>query len=115
MKLVKIGLRIWIALGSIVGFLGGWVLLAHAPKPASFLPAASTSSASNTTAEGADSTNPSVSASPTPYPTIAPPPSLQDLQSGQVQLQPLQVQPVSPQQSLPSVQNFAPRVRTGGS
>lgn len=27
------GLRLLIGLGSAVGFLGGWVLLAHAPKP----------------------------------------------------------------------------------
>jgi len=112
MKLIKVGLRIWIALGSIVSFLGGWALLAHAPKPASFLPAATSSPSTG----AADSTGPAVRVNtPTPYPTIAPPPSLQDLQSGQVQLQPLQVQPVTPQQSLPSVQNFAPRVRTGGS
>jgi hypothetical protein len=27
-------LRFWIALSSMVGFLGGWALLAHSPKPA---------------------------------------------------------------------------------
>jgi hypothetical protein len=108
MKLVKLGLRIWIAIGSIVGFLGGWILLAHAPKPASFL------SSSNNSTAGTASTDATVNlnANPTPYPTIAPPPSLQDLQSGQSVLQPLQIQP-APQ--LPSVQNFAPRIRSGGS
>jgi len=30
----KIGLRVWIAISSMVGFLGGWALLAHSPKPA---------------------------------------------------------------------------------
>jgi len=107
MKLVKVGLRIWIALGSIVGFLGGWVLLAHAPKPASFL-----QPSSNAATSGSAGVNLPISLNPTPFPTIAPPPSLQDLQSGQVQLQPLQIQP-APQ--LPSVQNFTPRLRTGGS
>ena len=27
------GLRLLIATGSLVGFVGGWILLAHAPKP----------------------------------------------------------------------------------
>ena len=34
MKNLKAGLRVSIALGSVAGFLGGWALLAHAPKPA---------------------------------------------------------------------------------
>jgi hypothetical protein len=33
MKLLKIGIRFWITLTSILSFLTGWVLLAHAPKP----------------------------------------------------------------------------------
>ncbi len=103
MKILKFGLRIWLAIGSLVGFLGGWILLAHAPKPASFL------SSSSNSGSGSDvATNTLL----TPFPTIAPPPSLQDLQSGQSQLQPLQVQP-APQ--LPSSNFFPPRLRTGGS
>lgn len=33
MKLLKIGIRFWITLTSIVSFLTGWIMLAHAPKP----------------------------------------------------------------------------------
>ena len=33
MKLLKFGIRFWITLTSVVSFLAGWVLLAHAPKP----------------------------------------------------------------------------------
>jgi hypothetical protein len=33
MKLLKLGIRFWITLTSVVSFVGGWVLLAHAPKP----------------------------------------------------------------------------------
>ncbi len=35
MQLVKYSVRLLIATGSLLGFLGGWVLLAHAEKPAS--------------------------------------------------------------------------------
>lgn len=34
MQLVKYSIRLLIATGSVLGFLGGWVLLAHAEKPA---------------------------------------------------------------------------------
>jgi hypothetical protein len=34
MKHLKTSLRVSIALSSVAGFLGGWALLAHAPKPA---------------------------------------------------------------------------------
>ncbi len=34
MKLLKFGLRFWIALTSVFSFFAGWVMLAHAPKPA---------------------------------------------------------------------------------
>jgi len=33
MKLLKIGIRFWITLTSVLSFLSGWVMLAHAPKP----------------------------------------------------------------------------------
>ena len=33
MKKLKILLRYWIALISLLGFLGGWITLAHAQKP----------------------------------------------------------------------------------
>lgn len=34
MRVTRMALRIWIASTSLAGFLGGWILLAHAPKPA---------------------------------------------------------------------------------
>jgi hypothetical protein len=33
MKIFRKVLRYWIALASILSFLGGWVILAHSPKP----------------------------------------------------------------------------------
>ena len=35
MKIFKNILRWWLSLASIFGFLGGWIMLAHAPKPVS--------------------------------------------------------------------------------
>jgi hypothetical protein len=57
MKFFKFGIRLWITITSLFSFLGGWILLAHAPKP-----------------------NPSSSSQPqtivTPLPTLEPLPSL---------------------------------------
>jgi len=33
MKLLKSALRFWITTTSVISFVGGWVILAHAPKP----------------------------------------------------------------------------------
>ena len=33
MKLLKFGLRFWIALTSVFSFMVGWVMIAHSPKP----------------------------------------------------------------------------------
>lgn len=33
MKILKFGLRFWMTFISLISFLGGWILLAHAPKP----------------------------------------------------------------------------------
>lgn len=33
MKLLKLGLRFWITVSSLISFVGGWILLVHAPKP----------------------------------------------------------------------------------
>ena len=33
MKLVKIGLRVWITIASVFSFVVGWIMLVHAPKP----------------------------------------------------------------------------------
>lgn len=39
MKLWKNLIRIWLTLISLISFLVGWVVLAHAPKPNQFNPA----------------------------------------------------------------------------
>lgn len=41
MKILKLGMRLWIALTSALSFFAGWIILAHSPKPAQ--PAASAS------------------------------------------------------------------------
>jgi len=33
MKLFRKALRYWIAITSVLSFMGGWVILAHSPKP----------------------------------------------------------------------------------
>ncbi|GAB4398108.1 MAG: hypothetical protein OHK0031_17870 [Anaerolineales bacterium] len=33
MKYIKIAVRVWIALTSVMSFLMGWAFLAHSPKP----------------------------------------------------------------------------------
>jgi hypothetical protein len=33
MKFFKASLRLWITMTSLTGFVGGWILLAHSPKP----------------------------------------------------------------------------------
>jgi hypothetical protein len=86
MKSVKNVLRLWIAGVSVAGFLGGWALLAHAPKPVPLL---------------------------NPVPAVATLPPLQPLpsinSSGQGQL------PFFSQPSISQPRAFAPRLRTGGS
>jgi hypothetical protein len=95
MKLWKYGFRIWIAVASVLGFLGGWSFLAHAEKPAPL-----TSNSNN-------QDNPPVLVDPTPLPTLAPLPSFDN--SPSINLQPI------PMQQQPSFQRMAPRMRSGGS
>jgi len=85
MKYTKYGLRIWLAMGSVVGFLGGWALLAHSPKPAQPI-----------------QNSPVVEF--TPLPTLSP------LQPFNQKSQGLQQLP-QPSQN----RSFRPRMRTGGS
>lgn len=33
MKILKFGIRFWITVASVLSFMGGWVMLVHAPKP----------------------------------------------------------------------------------
>jgi hypothetical protein len=100
MKLFKFGLRLWIMLISVMSFLMGWIMIAHAPKPIQ-------SSAPSTF-------------NATPIPTLAPLPNADTgiiqnngnlFQSPQLSVQPLI-------QALPqSSNNFAPApiFRTSGS
>ena len=91
MKFLKIGIRFWLTLTSVVSFLTGWVMLAHAPKPVQ---------ASSTATDVA-----------TPLPTLEPLNPLSTFGSDEdnVQNQPLfGVQPSVRSQ-------FRPGFRTGGS
>jgi hypothetical protein len=36
MKIIKIGMRIWLAITSVALFAASWIALAHAPKPVQF-------------------------------------------------------------------------------
>jgi hypothetical protein len=85
MRRYKLGLRLWIALSSVVGFFGGWALLAHSPKPAPPEPQP-------------------VQVELAPLPTLDPIPSLNDRNNGFQQLP-----------DLPPVRMSSPRLRTGGS
>lgn len=85
MKYTKLGLRLWIAMSSVAGFLGGWALLAHSPKPAQLV-----------------QNQPVVES--TPLPTLAPLPSFNQRSQGFQQLP-----------SLSQNRGFKPRLRTGGS
>jgi hypothetical protein len=87
MKSLKSGLRIWIASASLVGFLGGWGLLAHAAKPVPF-----------------ENANPPAITAPAPPPTLQP---LPPLNSPSINLQPLP--------PLPRAQRAQPFLRTMGS
>lgn len=94
MKPVKTGLRIWIAVTSILSFLAGWALLSHANKPVSlFSSLTSNPTASLTVA------------------TLQPVPSLDSLTTTGSSVQPL---PAQPQSNLNTRSNM-PRLRTRGS
>jgi hypothetical protein len=96
MKSLKNGIRIWITGASVAGFLGGWVLLAHAPKPAPLQVSTTTTTTTGTTPTLA------------PLPTLPPLPSING-SSSTTNLQPL---PALPQ---PQVQMSFPSMRTRGS
>jgi hypothetical protein len=90
MKSLKKAIRIWIATASLAGFMGGWLLLAHAGKPAPLQTQTSTSL--------------------TPIPTLPPLSSLNDgsFNSSSFGFQSL---PSAPQVS----SRGFPRLRTSGS
>jgi len=35
-KILKLGLRVWITIASVASFVLGWIMLVHAPKPPQF-------------------------------------------------------------------------------
>ena len=91
MKFLKIGIRFWITLTSMLSFVAGWVILGHAPKPSQ-----------------ASSAYTHIAA---PLPTLEPLRPLSDFESGEegFENQPLfGVQPGTRSQ-------FRPAFRTGGS
>ncbi len=104
MKLFKFGLRLWIMLTSVMSFLAGWIMLAHAPKPV-------------------QNSSPS-SVNIAPLPTLAPLPDLGSSNNqnswNPFQNSPLSVQPQVQQPVQPSIQTFnnsapLPIFHTGGS
>jgi hypothetical protein len=97
MKIMKMALRFWIALTSVVSFLVGWAMLAHAPKPvqARSLPASASAVLL------------------VPLPTLAPLPPLGV--SGNPGGSAFQVPQVSIQQASPPMFMQAPVFSSGGS
>jgi hypothetical protein len=94
MRLFKFGLHLWIMITSVLSFLMGWIMLAHAPKPTQ--------------------NNSSSSAFVAPLPTLAPLPSLgvgDDPNNGNF----FQSSPFSVQSSNNFGQAPMPAFRTGGS
>jgi hypothetical protein len=91
MKLLKFGLRFWITFTSVVSFVAGWIMLAHAPKP--------------------DQQNSAYTSISSSVPTLEPLPPLSDFNSNGNDAQ---SQPFSLFQQRPSF-GFRPTFRTGGS
>jgi hypothetical protein len=84
---MKLGLRVWFTLTSLVSFLVGWMLISHANKPVSLIP------------EDNSNVEPSTLVSVVnPLPTLQPLPSLKSQGSGTSSLQ-----------SLPSINNSVPQ------
>lgn len=105
MKPLKFSLRVWIALTSLLSFLGGWAIFSHAGKPAPLF-----SSAPTTTAP-----DPAVESMPL-LPTLQAVPSIDSMvQSGSIQALPTLQAQTSPSFSFNSVISSAPRLRTRGS
>jgi len=104
MKNFKVGLRIWILVTSVLSFMTGWAMLAHAGKPASLF-------------QQAQPTQNPASSQTTNLPTLLPMPTLiapiplnNGSSASNANLQPLPALPVIQQQ-----QSFMPSFRTRGS
>ncbi len=96
MRIMKAALRFWIALTSVISFLVGWAMLAHAPKPVQ----AKTPSGSSSTIDV------------TPLPTLVPLAPLEFSTSGGSQV--FQMPPINVQAPPPAFVQ-APLFSTGGS
>ena len=112
MKPLKIGLRVWIAMTSLLSFLGGWAILSHSGKPAPLFSTsgASIAAAAAATSDGALTPDPTANLT---LPTLQPLPSLDDLASSNTTVQALPALPNLAANNTAS--NFSPRLRTRGS
>ena len=101
MKPLKLALRIWFTITSVLSFLIGWALLSHAPKPASIFSTQPTSS--------------SISEPMTvdPLPTLAPIPSLDNILTNPNTT--VNLQPLPSFNNNAAYNNILPRFRTRGS
>jgi len=102
MKPLKLALRIWITVTSLLSFLAGWALLSHAPKPVSIFPSQTTSSSS---ASGPITVD--------PLPTLVPVPSLDSIITNPDTT--VNLQPLPSFTNNASNNNFVPRFRSRGS
>ncbi len=50
MKRMKLALHIWIAVTSVLSFVGGWVVFSHSTRPAVLIPSLATTSAQTASA-----------------------------------------------------------------
>jgi hypothetical protein len=105
MKPLKLALRIWFTIVSVLSFLVGWALLSHSPKPASIFSPQSDGSSLFDPSTGSDN-----------LPTLAPIPSIDTLINNSSSTSNIQPLP-SFNNSAPTINNGVqrPRLRTRGS
>ena len=110
MKPLKLALRIWFTITSVLSFLVGWALLSHAPKPVSIFSLFSSPAPSSSSSSNADTT------SLNPLPTLVPIPSLDSLITNPDVATNTNLQPLpSFNNNVTTNNNFVPRLRTRGS
>ena len=105
MKPLKLVLRIWITVGSVLSFLLGWALLSHAPKPASIFSLFSSPANSSSAAD---------SSTLNQLPTLAPIPSLNSLINNPSAAT-TNLQPLPSFSNNANINNFMPQFRSRGS